>query len=309
MARHQPPQDAVLDDRHRCRCRDAHVPEILDVDRRHRAHADVAQVYGLQRRVDRHDRRGDIVHVGDHPHAVADIERAGLPRNVGRREMMVQEPGHVGRMAFRHNLSRIIVEKAIDHDAVEPGQPREDDRRPRAQIVEVGRARESFTAMFDPGQCIVGARLSRRHRFHFDQPHLPRAAGDDRPCGMVDRAQRHGAGDGRSQHLQPGIADQVEDRSAQPGRAEQCGDVAGATDDHALARVDDQQHAMRLDRAGNMDRFAVADGQVMPQVRWRRSTRRGAILRFRISLPSPDLSSSSYSPTTRIVAGTYCNTV
>ena len=57
------------------------------------------------------------------------------------------------------------------------------------------------------------------------------------------------------------VTDQRAGIRAQPVGRQACFEVAGARD-HAERGIDDEQQPVRLDRAGNVDRFAIAIGDV-----------------------------------------------
>lgn len=121
MAREEPPQLAVDDDRDRQRGAHAHVLQVFDVDRRHRAEQRQRQVerFGLAHRF---DRARHVVDVGDDAEDVAHVQRSRLLRYVGRREIEPEEAVDPLLQRFCHHFARTAGRKAIDHDAVETGQ-------------------------------------------------------------------------------------------------------------------------------------------------------------------------------------------
>ena len=131
MARDQAPELAADHERGDQRRTDAHVLQILDMDRRHAAqpaqrHVEIA--IG-DRAVPRHDRHRLVIDIDQHPNAIALIEAARDLRNVGGR-IAVAEIGLEMRLApLGEDFAVSLVVEAVDHDAVVAGQVLEQGRR------------------------------------------------------------------------------------------------------------------------------------------------------------------------------------
>ena len=265
----QAPQRVIDDDRHRGRGPHVHVPEILQVDRRHRAQAAVAHV---QRRLaGRHGTQGlgRIAAVGNDPHGVAQIKGARLSGDVGGREMVVQERASSVRTSLGDHLARVVVVEAVDHDPVEPGQLAKGLGRPFAhrlhrhrpfqrcaRSVQIGDQVDSqarlLRALFDldDHQVVGGAGVGRTVDDHVVFQAIGRApaAGES---GLLHR--RH-----RADAPVRDIAQHVGDGAIDPGLAAgQILDGARALSDRQRLQVQNQQKAVRLDGLRNMDRLAI----------------------------------------------------
>ena len=108
--------------------------------RRDAAQPDIAHVQRLE--PCGAQRGGAIVDRGDRARPVADVQDAGLHRDVGGGEMMVQETAQVGRMVLRHDAPGALVEEAVDHHPVIPRDRPERGCRALAQRLQVARAFE-----------------------------------------------------------------------------------------------------------------------------------------------------------------------
>ena len=258
------PQRPVLDDRHRRRCTHPHVAQIMQVHRRDAAQHRIAEVDGLDPGNAAGDRLDRGMHVGDDPHAVAHVEGARLAGNVGCREMVVHERAHALGTAFAHHGPGLVVDEAIDHHPRMAGQLAEHARRVPHQVGQGRCPLQHRVQRLHPAQeTCIQRRLIQRGQ-HLDHHMRTAAIGQQIPGCPVDHhgCQGNGTNIGQivdciAQHaakrLRQGLADHV---------ARQAVGASRRADDPAIARVDDQKVAMRLDRSGNMDRFAVAGSQI-----------------------------------------------
>ena len=238
------------------------------MDRRHAADRDIAEVgvaIGLGP-----DRERSISHVGDRPRAVADVQGARLARDVGRGEMVMQERPDLGIAIFRDHPPRVVVEEAIDHHPVKPGQRAIGSRRALAQRHQIARPFEHRRGGIEPGQHIGRADGRARDFLEFDDldPRRPVKRHIIAPVPELAhprrsrpaRPRRHVAmwGDIVAPH-------QRVDRRAQPRIAEHRLQRARPGHDALRRRIDDQHQPVRLDRPWHMDRLPIARGQLCPQ--------------------------------------------
>ena len=273
VAGDQAPQDVVDDNRHRGRGPHAHILQILDMDRRDRAQAAVAHV---QRRLARRDRPqglGRIAAVGDDPHRTAQIQGAGLAGNVGRGEMVVQEGRRAGRARLCDHLARFVVEEAVDHDPFEAGQATEGVGGAFAHGLDRGGPFQGGASgvepcdQLDPETGLLRA-LFDLHHHSLKRTPAGRIVDDDVVFQPIGRAPAPGearltAAGHVAQAPTDDLAQQVGRRLIDPGRAAgQILDGAGALFDGLGLGIEHQQEAVGLDGLGDMDRLAIAVGEV-----------------------------------------------
>ena len=124
MAGDETPELPADDDRDdECR-RDAHVLEVLHVDRRHAAQEAQrhVEIPPGDRRLPRRQRHGLVLHVGEHADAVALVQPPRDLRDVGCR-IAIAEIGLEVRLApFGEDLAVALVVETIDHHTVVAGQ-------------------------------------------------------------------------------------------------------------------------------------------------------------------------------------------
>jgi hypothetical protein len=70
----------------------------------------------------RSQRGGFVTHIWNDAEKVADVEGAGLLRNIGAGEMMVQKGVQVVAPGFRQHGARAVLQKAVHHHPVVSGQ-------------------------------------------------------------------------------------------------------------------------------------------------------------------------------------------
>jgi hypothetical protein len=143
VAGHEPPQPPADDQRHHQGGGNAHVLEVLDVDRRHAAEEAQGhvEVPAGDRRDARPQRDGGVPDIRQHPDAVALVQPA---RDLGdvRGGVAVAEVGlELGLPLLGQDLAVPLVVEAVDHDPVVAGEIPEDPRRLVAERAQ-GRGRE-----------------------------------------------------------------------------------------------------------------------------------------------------------------------
>ena len=269
MAGDQPPQGAVDDDRHRHGRGHAHVAQVFAMDGRNAAQMGIGQIqrFGLRSLgQDRHRHKG---RVADHPDGIAQIQGTGLLGNVARREILAAKAFLFVQLGLGHDLARTVLAQLIDHHpvvsqlrlhqhrglgdqpvgAIGAAQPfdhraRQADDRPQpvrgrlelddglAPEAVNGHVQHLFVQQDAKNQ--GRARVLARHRQGVEQP--VRVIGSD--------------------HLGQGLAQGI-GRQVQHHRR-----IGGTVNHPARGIVAGQKAAMGLDAAGNVDRLAVAIGQV-----------------------------------------------
>ena len=235
------------------------------MDRRDAAHRDVAHVDALE--PGGAERCGVVVDARDYPRPIAHVQRARLVRDVGSGEMMVEEGAERGVAILRDDAPRLVVEKAIDHHPVESGQRAERGGGALAQSRQVAGPLEPRRDHVEPGE----QRAADHRRFagglQLDQQvvarpvhrHVEAARGPRHRRGEDGAARaRRGPRDQRRDIL----PEQIVEAAAEPVGAQRRFEIAGAGDDPVRRRVGDEQPPVRLDRAGDVDRFAVARREV-----------------------------------------------
>ena len=276
MARHEPPQFAVDEQRHRHGSSDAHVAQVFEVDRRHAAQRGEAQIQraaGL--RVERRLQRGRLVgHGRDEAQPVLLVQRAGLRRDVGGRVMQAQIRIHArGGQRLADDRAVPVGVEAVDHHALEArqvGNRLRDDRVERGQSGGGAHGREGAL------QAAMPLRKTRRGgvaagRLQFDNQHAVAAVQEGIERAAIDLHRqrgdlpRIGAGERGGDACRERLPEARAERAAEqfPGRAAEQGRGVGAglrADEVRL--VDGEQQAVRLDRAGEVDGFAGADVEV-----------------------------------------------
>ena len=90
------------------------------MDRRYAAQREIAHVE--RRRTGWTEQSRFIGDVGNDADTVPNVQRARLFRDVGRREMLVQETAERRIAVLGQDDPGVIVEKAVQHHPVEPGQ-------------------------------------------------------------------------------------------------------------------------------------------------------------------------------------------
>ncbi|GLU24683.1 hypothetical protein SLE2022_405890 [Rubroshorea leprosula] len=253
VAGDETPQHAVLDDRDGGGRRHPHVAQILEVDGRDRAKLDIGQVD--RRALGGADRRRLVADVGNHADAVADIERTRLLRDVGGGEVVVVVGREPRGDVLGDDDARFVVEEAVDHHPVVAGELVEGLGGALAEFDEAARALEAAGDLVDPADHVGGV-AERLARLELDEPGALAAPRDRVEPRVGHRAEQHLVAPGVGEADRAG--DEIGKRAAQPVRTEARLDIAGARHDAEVARVRDEQQPVRLDRAGKVDRFAIA---------------------------------------------------
>ena len=162
VARDQSPQLALAHQRDDEGRGDAHVLQVLQVQRRHAAQPAHRHVELVARRREqaRHQRNRLVVDVDQHAHAVAQIQFARALRNVGLRIVQAEVGLEVRFLGLGDDFAVTVRIEAIEHHAVVAGELAEDRHRLDRERVErrrgaeardragsrCGRSRASFTA-------------------------------------------------------------------------------------------------------------------------------------------------------------------
>ena len=271
MARDQPPQRAMPQDRNRHRSADPHVVQVLNMHRRHAAQRRKAQVDRVLTRLQQPHRR--VADIRDLPFRVAPVQLARLHRNVLRRKMQPEIRRQHAAVGLGNNLARPVRSEPVHLDPVISGQPpdllrqvvadrNEVVRRlqcPRCPVVtleQVSRRKARELLRLLHLQQLAARRgmhqgAPRRSR-HPGQPHI------HQPCADVGGEI---LGNGRQR---VGIDQPLQRLSQQRCRITPEMRACVGTDrtDPRLRAGQGEQNSMRLDAARNMDRFPVTGHQV-----------------------------------------------
>ena len=287
VAGEQPPQLALAQDRHRHRGGHAHVAQIFDVDRRDRAkhaHRQVEQPRIVRGRRDQ--RRGRHVDVGDDAQPVALIQDAGLPRDVRGRIMQPEKPLEPGFGGLGDHLARTVRMKLIDHHPVEPGQHFQLARRLAGQLGHAPRLADPLQHQADDLAGIdavlgdAGLRLDdeigagemdrdvveRPAGLEFDAEYALGGIGSAEIVDAPADHRRRTLRDDRRQRLLEQIGDI---------KPEEAADIVRRHADREIGQYREQE-AERLNAAGNVDRLAIAIGEIDGLVHARSDARSNA---------------------------------
>ena len=270
VAGDQAPQTAAGDDRDRHRRGHAHVAQVFEVDRRHAAQRVLRQIQRAALGGDAgHDRLRHVVDVRDHPQAVAQVQRARLRRDVRGRVAQAEVGVHVVGHGLGDHLAGAVVQKAVDHHAVVAGELahlRGDvvvevavrvlrDRRDH-RLRERGRLRR---------RAALVARLDLDVHEVVGDVHHKIAGGAERAEVGLARALRERAGadqrlrvEHRLQHVLAEVIAQAMAEQRVHRHVEQLVDVGGHVTHGPIGHRAADEIAVRLDRAGEVDRFLGA---------------------------------------------------
>jgi hypothetical protein len=181
--------------------------------------------------------------------------------------VVMQERLLAGRHVFRQHHAGVVLEKTVEHHAVEAAQAAELDRHPIVEFLQIDRAFECGRSRFQPRQQ-SGHRHRRRRLQLDDQPSARRLEADIegrthvRWDKTIARSRLSGA-DRRLRFARSRVAQHIRQPRPQPvDAAEAVRNVTGRVRDRQAVRVDHEQHAVRLDQARNMDRLAIAQREV-----------------------------------------------
>jgi hypothetical protein len=273
--RDQAPQLAVLEDRGRARGRDPHVGQVLEVDRRDAAQHRAAQVErGVGERVERGQDAGrNVARVGDQPQRVAAVQLAGLARDVRGRVVQAQEGRQLRGAPLGHDLAVPVPVEAVDHGPVEAADAGRLGRQHVARLAHRGGRLEPRDRGPDQREeAVQRAGRGRLGRLQLDHQQLAAAVHDRVELARLavqlqpnpDRA--HVLAVGQAQHRRGGRAAEhlVEPLPEQPAGVapEQLASVLRNLHDPLGVRLEGQQQPVGLDRAGHVDRLAVAVGEI-----------------------------------------------
>ncbi len=271
----QPPQLAFHHDGNRHGRIDAHVLQVLTMHRRDGAKLRVAHVqrrFGLAQR--RQHRLRRISHVRDHADPVALVEFARLHRNIGRRKMLVQEAPEVGALLLRDHTPCSVMQQLVDHHAVIADHQLDHPRGRRSQLryallvsqpahqrtrqlqrsIPVGVVSRWLEFQVGPTEIGMHRHVEPlRASFNGQREHQSGRCRPNRLRRCVPHRMRGVGANDRFQRLPNHLAAII---------AEHLRRVGGSVRHRLLGGVINQHRAMRLDRARNVDRFAVAVRQV-----------------------------------------------
>ena len=265
------PQAVVDQDRNAHRRGHAHVLQVFDVHRRHAAQHAVAHVERGTGGAAEHGYRC-IVHVGNQPHRVDDVQTPCLCRDVAGRIALPQVGRPAVKTRFGHHFAAVIRAKAVSHDAVETGHG--------AHLFdgELQQGGDVFLALQAVIHLLRHQYLPRDLRRRLDaalelQQHPPQVGMHDAIDAQAIDMQR---GHHRrrfafahflqavlyqrcrfGRHSQRGMRQARRQRHAQ---LQQAGGIAGPACQQSVG-IEHQQRAMGLDLARQMDRFVGAIGQ------------------------------------------------
>ena len=182
---------------------------------------------------------------------------------------------------LREDVAAVILVEAVDHDAGEARRPLDFLGRTLTEVLEAGGILYRCQHRLDQPQRSAGQRGSGLHGLHLDD-HARFAGMDgcveplsDRGYLEAEKVLRPGAVAGARQDVPDDLdrvgTDQGSELDAQQVLRRQSQQDVGRSrrlkDDQAF-RVKDYQDAVRLDRSGNFDRFAIAIGQIRHAERW-----------------------------------------
>ena len=245
------------------------------MDRRHAPERAVAHVErpaggGAERG---RERGGDVVHVRDDANPVAEVQLARLFRDVGRRVAVVQVRRQAVCAVLRRHAAGAVLEEAVDHDPVEAGHAPHLARRGLAEARQVGRRVQGGDGGPDPGEHPGGRGAVRSARLELeDGEAVPQMDQDldfhagrrrrSRRAEVERRGPRHDVR--RPGHRLQAEAEELAHRQPKRRgpRAQQAGQVAGGLEHGLRDGIGDEQGAVRLDRARDVDRLAVAVREV-----------------------------------------------
>ena len=277
VASDQAPQLVAVNDRDGHRRVNAHVAQVLAVDRRDIAQDGVAHVQRQTRaRVERwRQRRRVVIDLGDQPQPVLQVQRARLLRNIGRRVVQVEKGLQVRLAALGNHPARAVLHELVHQHAVVNGHVAHALGSQLAQRVQGRRGIEALHHVLHSGERVgrkavvhvgglelqhqgvaaaVQAGVQRRVGLH-PQGGVQQVARCDQRLLGAQAAQK---GDlHRAQHRANALAQQRLQRCAEQARQVTCGlqHLQGVAVEH-------QQHAVRQDGARNVNRLAVAVGDV-----------------------------------------------
>ncbi len=262
VAGDQAPQHAVLDDGEGGRRPDAHVAEIHEVLRRYAAQAAVAHVQRRWRGPGRPQGGGLVRDVGDHAAQVADIERARLAWDVRCRKMVVEEGVQALPPVLGQHLAGVVVEEAVHHYPVKPGEPPELDG---CRLAQGGERRGAFERGRGGGQPVHHARGGQPlggRRLQLDHRIRRAGIGGDVQRLAAGRAQLadEAACGSRRGVLGDFCAQLIADQHAQwlicpSGDAQASLDIPRDMPDAEVSQLRDEHHAIGLDGARRLDRL------------------------------------------------------
>ena len=270
VAGDQAPKRPVENDRDRHRGRDTHVAQVFAMNGRDAAQMGIGQV---QRPVlgPGQDRDRGKGHVPDHPDRVAQIQRPRLPGNVACREILAAKAFVTIALGLGHDLAGTVGSQFIDHHPV-IAQLRLQQQR---GLLDQALGRLGGAQAADDGARHAQHRTRQRGRgLELDDGAFVEPMRGDIQHAAVDfhaeqgRGLRHGAGQRNGQGVAQGMARLAPDHLGQeaPDRGavqvQHRSGIGRMVQDLPHGVVAGQQAAMGLDAAGNVDRLAVAIGQV-----------------------------------------------
>ena len=277
MAGDQAPELARHDDGNRHRGIDAHVAQVFTVDRRNVAQDRMAHVQRLVgARVQlRRQRRRVVVDLGDQPQPAPEVERPGLLWDVGGRIMQVQERRQFGGAAFGDHPAGPVLHEAIDHHPVVLRHATHARRRHLAERKERRRGAEPLDHQLHSRQRIRdegivgrgGLELQDQIAVDAVRAGVERGAPRDaqnrvEEVPRLDQVRLLAEGANAIDLL---AGEQVVERSGQKradGATEQAFGVARRLEHTKTGAVEHQHGSVRQDRPRDVDRFAVAIGEV-----------------------------------------------
>ncbi len=269
----QAPEPPANDDRDRQRGADAHVLEILDVDRRNGAQDAHRKVefpaLETARREDRH-RLG--IDVGDDAEGVLEVQAPRLVGNVGPRVAKAEEGLEMAFARFGDNLARKVWLEAVDHHPVEADEPLQVARGLMAQLCDALRALEPFGDRPERGAVISEAVGVVRLLLDDQQPprQMQRAIEQPSPPGEfdaedpLDRAHVSRLAELAAQEIERFGGEVIGEPVAELQRPLEAQDLVAIGRHMRDVEIagDRDQRAEILDRAGCVDRFAIAIGEI-----------------------------------------------
>jgi hypothetical protein len=186
--------------------------------------------------------------------------------------VVVQERRQTGGFVFREDAARAVLQEAVDHDPFEAGQAADLARRGLAGAEQVGRRRQGGGGRPHRGEDASGGGTGRGAGFEFEEDHTVPLVGDYvDPAAARGRTERAEI-DRLAPHPDPrrprqGRKGDTEDAADPPAErrlpvSQQALHVPCRLEDLLRGGIHDEQHAVRLDGAWDVDRFPVAIREV-----------------------------------------------
>ena len=210
----------------------------------------------------RPDRRRHVADVGDEPQPAREVERPRLGRDVARGVAEAEERLEVVAPLLGDDLTLVLLVEPVEHHPVEAGDAADLGARERRQLLQ---RRSRLQPLQDAPHPVerrghrLGLGLARLHLEH----EQPAAAVDDPVPRLAVHAEREGVHALEVVAERPRLppVDEVADVGAERLDTEHLPRVRRRPHDVVLV-VEREQHPLRLDGAGDVDRLPRALDEV-----------------------------------------------